>query len=136
MRFQLKKKMIHRVRMLISFYVTCIHSVTCVPDAQVKSDIEEEYLTWQTEKKSIEENEICLQSKLNWGNQCNVWCEMNCVGIKISPILQKRGRPKGHEVTVVGLPSKNSKSTKPKPFAKLHTSITENSRFSLPVVVV
>ena len=44
-----------------------MHSVMCVPDAQVKSDIEEEYLTWQTEKKSVEENEICLQSKLNWG---------------------------------------------------------------------
>ena len=39
-----------------------MHSVTCVPDAQVKSDIEEEYLTWKTEKKSVEENEICLQS--------------------------------------------------------------------------
>ena len=43
-----------------------MHSVTCVPDAQVKSDIEE-HLTWQTEKKRVEENEICLQSKLNWG---------------------------------------------------------------------
>ncbi|KAL5474647.1 hypothetical protein EMCRGX_G026628 [Ephydatia muelleri] len=89
-----------------------------IEDAQVKSDIEEEYLTWQTERKSVEENEICLQS------------------IKIPPILQKRGRPKGHEVTVVGLPSKNENSTKPKPFAKLHTSIKESSRFSLPVVVL
>ena len=53
--------------MLISFYVTCMfmHFVTCVPDAQVKSDIEEEYITWQTEKKSVEE--IFLQSNLNWG---------------------------------------------------------------------
>ena len=82
-----------------------MHSVMCVPDAEVKIDIEEEHQTWHTEKKSVEENEICLQSKFNWGNQCNVWCEINCVGIKIPPILQKRGRPKGHEVTVVGLPS-------------------------------
>ena len=44
-----------------------MHSVTCAPDAQVKSDIKEEYLTWQTEKKSVVETEICLQSKLNWG---------------------------------------------------------------------
>ena len=36
-----------------------MHSVTCVPDAQVVSDIEEEPVTWQA---VIEENEICLQS--------------------------------------------------------------------------
>ena len=54
-----------------------MHSVTCVPDAHVKSDIEEEHLTWQTEKKSVEENEICLQSKLNWGT--NAMCGVKLI---------------------------------------------------------
>ena len=47
--------------MLISCmsHVCFMHSVTCVPDAQVKSDIKEVYLTWQTEKKSVVENETC-----------------------------------------------------------------------------
>ena len=48
------------------------------------------------------------------------------------PILHKRGRPKGHEVTVIGLPTKKAKKSvsgaqstdrrrKPLPFIKLHT---------------
>ena len=48
------------------------------------------------------------------------------------PTVQKRGRPKGHEVTVIGLPAKKQKkstteSSKPKlqPFIKLHTSVKE-----------
>ncbi len=49
------------------------------------------------------------------------------------PIMRKRGRPKGHEVTVIGLPAKKSKtkqaSTDHKekviPFIKLHTSVRE-----------
>ena len=41
--------------------------------------------------------------------------------------MQKRGRPKGHEMTVVGLPKKKSNSSCPKivPFLKLHTSVKE-----------
>ena len=45
------------------------------------------------------------------------------------PIIRKRGRPKGHEVTVIGLPAKKGKrnaaesGTRLQPFIKLHTSI-------------
>ena len=50
------------------------------------------------------------------------------------PIIPKRGRPKGHELTVIGLPAKKKaktamscESSKPRlqPFIKLHTSIKE-----------
>lgn len=48
------------------------------------------------------------------------------------PTVQKRGRPKGHEVTVIGLPAKKQKkstteTSKPRlqPFIKLHTSVKE-----------
>ena len=52
------------------------------------------------------------------------------VGIVVPPMLKKRGRPKGHELTVIGLPAKKQKSAsegKPKlqPFVKLHTSVKE-----------
>ena len=54
------------------------------------------------------------------------------LGISVPPILKKRGRPKGHELTVIGLPAKKRKKasdvhTKPKlqPFLRLHTSIKE-----------
>ena len=60
------------------------------------------------------------------------------------PIVRKRGRPKGHEVTVIGLPAKkhnkggggsNSDSAASKeklmPFIKLHTSLKEKGSFCL-----
>jgi len=54
------------------------------------------------------------------------------VGILVPPILKRRGRPKGHELTVIGLPVKMPKKasdvhTKPKlqPFLKLHISVKE-----------
>ncbi|XP_062522978.1 uncharacterized protein LOC134197649 [Corticium candelabrum] len=47
-------------------------------------------------------------------------------GIKMPSTYQKRGRPKGHELTVIGLPSKKKKSLKTlQPFTKLHTSVKE-----------
>lgn len=50
------------------------------------------------------------------------------IGIKLPPVMKKRGRPKGHELTVVGLPAKKGGGTNKKklqPFLKLHTSIKE-----------
>ena len=58
-----------------------------------------------------------------------MWCEFNCVCIKIPLILQKEANLRGMKSQVVGFPSKNAKSSKPKPLAKLHTAIKENSRF-------
>ncbi|XP_062509833.1 uncharacterized protein LOC134185957, partial [Corticium candelabrum] len=47
-------------------------------------------------------------------------------GIKMPSTYRKRGRPKGHELTVIGLPSKKKKSLKTlQPFTKLHTSVKE-----------
>ncbi len=52
------------------------------------------------------------------------------IGIKLPPIIRKRGRPKGHECTVIGLPFKKSKTDcnkdgRIKPFINLHSSIKE-----------
>ena len=53
------------------------------------------------------------------------------------PILKKRGRPKGHELTSIGLPAKRARKgqndTKPKvvPFVKIHTSIKEKGSYSV-----
>ena len=53
------------------------------------------------------------------------------------PAIKKRGRSKGHEVTVIGLPAKKrtkntSESCMPRlqPFIKLHTSIKEKGRLN------
>ena len=48
------------------------------------------------------------------------------LGILMPPILRKCGHPKGHELTVIGLPAKKkAKSGKVQPFIKLHTSLKE-----------
>lgn len=50
--------------------------------------------------------------------------------ISVPPRLKKRGRPKGHDLTVIGLPAKkrNTFVSKLQPFAKLHTSIKEKGK--------
>ena len=49
--------------------------------------------------------------------------------IQIPPAMCKRGRPKGHAVTVIGLPAKkrtrSSEKVKLTPFIHLHSSIKE-----------
>lgn len=54
------------------------------------------------------------------------------LGIIMPPKIRKRGRPKGHELTTIGLPAKKSRKggEKPKllPFVKLHTSVKEKSK--------
>jgi len=63
------------------------------------------------------------------------------------PTIKKCGHPKGHEVTVIGLPAKKGRrnTTEPcklrlQPFIKLHTSIKEkgmlNRWFGLPVQIM
>ena len=72
-----------------------------------------------------------------------MWLISHFVDITMPPIIRKRGCPKGHEVTVIGLPAKklnkggggggggssssNSGASKEKlvPFIKLHTSLKE-----------
>ena len=48
-------------------------------------------------------------------------------GVKVGPIVKKRGRPKGHLLTTIGLPSKKVKKANGRPisFAKMHTAKKE-----------
>jgi hypothetical protein len=42
------------------------------------------------------------------------------------PVVKMRGRPKGHNLTTIGLPAKKGKEhNKPQPFISLHTSQKE-----------
>ena len=52
------------------------------------------------------------------------------LGITIPPTIRKRGRPKGRDLTVIGLPVKKCKKNKEKllPFLKLHPSVKEESK--------
>ena len=45
----------------------------------------------------------------------------------MGPVVKKRGRPKGHELTTIGLPAKKAKKDAKKPisFSKMHTSKKE-----------
>lgn len=47
--------------------------------------------------------------------------------LKMPPAIKKRGRPKGNELTVVGLPAKKRRKNcrAPCPFPKMHTSEKE-----------
>ena len=50
-------------------------------------------------------------------------------GIKVPPRIKKRGRPKGHELTTIGLPAKKAKIGKLCAFTKLHTSDKEKRKY-------
>ena len=53
------------------------------------------------------------------------------------PVMRKRGRPKGHEVTVIGLPAKRPRGKQKHsdqkervvPFIKLHSSVKERGSY-------
>ena len=52
---------------------------------------------------------------------CVTWNLLFYVGlenVKLPPKMKKRGRPKGAETTVIGLPRKKKKTDKPTPFLK------------------
>ena len=50
-------------------------------------------------------------------------------GIKVPPRIKKRGRPKGHELTTIGLPAKKATSGKICAFTRLHTSDKEKRKY-------
>ena len=55
----------------------------------------------------------------------------NLTGLKVPPPIKKRGRPKGCNLTTIGLPAKKVKTgvtKKPCSFAMLHTSDKEKSK--------
>ena len=47
----------------------------------------------------------------------------HAIGLHLPPAVKRRGRPKGHDVTVIGLPAKKKKNNnKPVPFLRKHSS--------------
>ena len=55
-------------------------------------------------------------------------------GLNLPPPVKQRGRPKGHDLTVVGLPAKRArkgKTNKPCSFSKLHVSEKERGRYNV-----
>ena len=72
---------------------------------------------------------LSLQRK---DHTCKCKCSYTCIYLDIvmPPKMRKRGRPKGNETTVIGLPNKRSKTKgKLQPFIKLHVSVKEKSKF-------
>lgn len=58
----------------------------------------------------------------------------NLTGIKAPPVIKRRGRPRGHELTTIGLPAKKAKKEtlkKPRSFSKMHTSEKEEGRSNI-----
>ena len=52
------------------------------------------------------------------------------LGIKVAPIVKKRGRPRGYDLTTIGLPAKKTKRaamsmTKPSTFSRLDVAKKE-----------
>ena len=50
---------------------------------------------------------------------------LNSVGLKVPPPVKKRGRPRGSDLTIIGLPAKRNRrdnlhSRKPVSFSQLH----------------
>ena len=53
-------------------------------------------------------------------------------GIKVPPVMKRRGRPRGHELTVIGFPAKKAKKDtikRPQCFSKMHTSKKQEGWF-------
>ena len=55
--------------------------------------------------------------------------------ITIPPVIKKRGRPKGHGLTVIGVPKKKQCTNKIQPFIKLHSSIKDKGKLFLCIII-
>ena len=77
----------------------------------------------------VEEKEEFLVYTVLWTLTCHPYLESATAlsDRNYDPPIRKRGRPKGHEVTVIGLPAKKSKMTNNHSSIKLHTSVKERS---------
>lgn len=61
------------------------------------------------------------------------------LGIKVTPIVKRRGRPRGHELTTIGLPAKKAKKPadkKPCSFSRLHVSGKEEGKLSILMLLL
>ena len=57
-------------------------------------------------------------------------CVVYISGVKLPLAIKVKGRPKGHNLTTIGLPAKRSKnSSKPQPFILMHTSVKEEGSY-------
>ena len=56
--------------------------------------------------------------------------------ILLPPKMRKRGRPKGADKTVIGLPKKKCKGDKPLPFLKMSPKDREKGMVSLNKIII
>ena len=71
-------------------------------------------------------------------NKIPVRHEICVLGITMPPKIKRRGRPRGHDLTTIGLPAKKTKRSlkkKPRSFKLLHTSEKEKSKLKVSVIV-
>jgi hypothetical protein len=64
---------------------------------------------------------------------CTCYCNyLAIVGINMPPIVKRKGRPRGHELTSIGLPAKKRRrdGKKPTRFLMLHTSEKERGTYA------
>ena len=73
-------------------------------------------------------NECMVHGSTAMATCCIPTCISSLLGIKVVPIVKRRGRPRGHDLTAIGLPAKKAKKKadkKPCTFSRLHTSRKE-----------
>ena len=74
------------------------------------------------------------ESKGKYVQELNIIMMAVFTGLTLPPVIKRRGRPKGHTLTVVGLvpKKKRKKYSKAKPtcFSKMHHSLKEKGKLS------